>query len=277
MTLSSTALCMEQIIKADQEASEPTPTEQIEYLCPQLPSKEETIVTFMEAAVAVSQMGRYNVASSGQFKTMKDSHAAVKALNKGDKEQTKKDLFDGYCSDDEKYYTDGLEDTQKTVQRIKALDSLLNQPMLAEHQKRSQELKQKQEHITKTIQVLLEEKTAVKEALRKHQEEGHIETVCTILSNNKEQENSLLRTRRETLLEKIQAVDERIKKSQDNSNAALEADVTQSMMESAVTSSKETEKKLLEEKTQLQEKLDALDSFIAQVSETPKSGWFGFW
>ena len=294
MVLSSTTRCMEQIIQADKEAQKGEsvqtailePEDALKVHGPQLPAKEEVIKIFVGAAVAVSTMGRYGVASSEPFATMKDSYATLKAINKGNKEQTRLELFDGYCSADEEYYEKGLDDTDKTAQKIKALDSIKGkwQPKLNEHQKKFDALTQEEKELTEAIKVLLNNRTEIKEKLRKKEEEkAHFENIVTMHHNSKKQENSLLLTRKETLTEEIQALDERIAKYKEESNALLEGDVMQSVVADAIKDNSDVEAGLLEEKAKLQTKLDILNSVMAQLAEesnaaaqTPKKGWFSW-
>lgn len=288
MVLSTTTRCMEQIIKADEEAQKDGSVQTIilesenalKVQGPQLPAKEDVIQAFLEAYVVVSTMGRYGVASSEPFAIMKESYATVKAINKGDKEKTRLELFDGYCSADEEYYEKGLDDEEKTAQKIKAIDSLVAlryQSKLNDNQKKHAALMQRKEELTKTIKELLNRKTAIQEKLReKEEEKSLLEKVNAMHHNSKEQENSLLRSRKEALTEEIKAIDERIAKHKEESNALLEGDVMQSVVADAIKDNSDVEAGLLEERKKRQTKLDSINSVIEKL-EIPKTGWFGNW
>lgn len=286
MVLSSTTRCMEQIIKADEEAQETAPglaheaDKEIKVYGPQLPTKEETITTFLEAAALVALKGRYSVASSEQFKTMRDSYGVLNAINKGDKNKTRTELFGGYCSDDEEYYTRGLDDEEKTAKRVKFIDSIVTtkiQPKVIDNQKKSEQLKQEKESIDKALEALYVKRAANAKARTKNVQENELlAKVTTMHSNSKEQESSLLHSRAEALIEEINAIDERIATYKNEALVVLDANVSKSMIAEVVKEQVDTEAGLLIEKAKLQEKLDKINAIMAKLNQEPSSGWFSF-
>ncbi len=286
MVLSSTTRCMKQIIKADQEVQEPEPTEMLEgdaalqFYGPHLPVKEEIITTFLEAAAVVAAMGRFGVGSSESFETMKRSYATLKAINKGDKNKTQQELFSGYCSDDEEYYTKKLDYEEETAQKIKSIESIIAlqiQPKIKDNQEKFQQLKLEKDSINNALQALYLKRSYNAELIAKNAKEGELlAEVSNMHSNSKEQENSLLRSRAETLIEQISEIDERIAMHKNEAVVILDADVSKSIIAEVVKDQVETEAGLLKEKAKLQAKLDKINAIIEKLSQEPIKGWFSW-
>lgn len=278
--------CM-QIIKADEEAGTDNPPtvvletdNALKVNGPELPSKKELTQQFMEAALVVSTMGRHGVASSKEFKKMQEVYRTHTTVNKGDKKKTKAELYGAadYFSGDEEYYEKYTEDENKTYQKISGIDVFHlpgNQVRATHYKSKATRLEQEIEKVNATLKELFVQKKILKQELEEAvSSQESLKTVATILTNNKEQEISLLRARQGSLTGEIKAVEERIAHSKEESNALLDAEVTESIIAHDISEQVTIEKGLVEEKKKLQEKLKKIEEIIAKLE--PKSNWFGW-
>jgi len=268
MVLSPKTNCMEEIITADKEAGSQT--------VEALPSKEELVQRFMGAALVVSTLERENVATTEEFSTMGKLYKIIKAMNNGSKEQTKIDLHDGYCSEDEEYYTSKIEDADLTVHKIRTVDFMLamkNQPRLTRNEKRSEQLAQQQEELDKSYIELLNRRAKVKEERTQvAAEKAVLDQAHTILTNTKEKENSLLSRRKEKLTAQLKALDERIKQKKEETSALLDKEVSESLLISEVAETSEAKEKLVKEQELLQGELTKVEAAIKSLE--PKTSWW---
>ena len=102
MAAHTTTHCAD-ILGADKEAGTDNPPKACSS---ELPSKQELAQQFLKSALVVSTMGRHGIASSEEFKKMQEVYQTHIVVNKGDKKQTKAELYgaaDSF-SEDEEYY-----------------------------------------------------------------------------------------------------------------------------------------------------------------------------
>lgn len=277
MVLSSTTFCMEQIIKADEEAQESA----LKVHGPTLPSKEGSIEAFLAGYSAVLNMGPHAIHSSPAFQEMKDARTALKAVNHGDKERTKEDLL-GYDSDDERYFEQDEIPAEAILKRHTTHTGLAEkiQTLITENGNRTLGLQEEEESLNVALKQLYLKKAANRDAKQKNEKERiHFEQLQEIHASNKEQTFELLKSHKKELEEKLVGVEQRMQKYKQAAFVEFNQNTSQSTIIRAVSEQVATEESLLKEKEQLQTNLDKVDAaletilnpIVASTNVTPES------
>ncbi len=279
--------CMNQLLRADEEAGTDNPptvvleTDNALANGPELPSREESVQNFLQAAAAASKISRFVLYSSEEYDDLNTAYKAHVAIHKRDKKKAKADLFglaDSF-SDDEEYYEKGIEDENKTYQKIIALDavrSIKHQSNVDANNGVIKDLEEELEATNATLKDLIIKKGTIKQKLETVKStQDTLKAVDTIFSDHRAQEIALLQARRGELTHKIKVLDDHIARSRGESSALLDnAEVSESIT-AAFNEQVNIESSLLEEKKKLQEQLDKIGAVIAKL-EAPKKGWFGW-